>query len=70
MEARYRDTLTESSRTVATLELEVEKERQRVKGYQQALVSHTQHLIQERKQLEKVMVHRDFLSPFVASLSL
>ncbi|XP_037533052.1 coiled-coil domain-containing protein 127 [Nematolebias whitei] len=53
MEARYRDTLTESSRTVATLELELEKERQRVKGYQQALVSHTQHLIQERKQLEK-----------------
>ncbi|XP_013879631.1 coiled-coil domain-containing protein 127 isoform X2 [Austrofundulus limnaeus] len=53
MEARYRDTLTESCRAVATLELELEKERQRVKGYQQALVSHSQHLIQERKQLEK-----------------
>ncbi|MEQ2260231.1 hypothetical protein XENORESO_009913 [Xenotaenia resolanae] len=53
MEARYRDTLTESRRSVAMLELELEKERQRVKGYQQALVSHSQHLIQQRKQLEQ-----------------
>lgn len=54
MEARYRDTLTESRRAVAMLELELEKEQQRVKGYQQALVSHSQHLIQERKKLEQV----------------
>uniref|UniRef100_A0A1A8QGS4 Coiled-coil domain containing 127 n=2 Tax=Nothobranchius TaxID=28779 RepID=A0A1A8QGS4_9TELE len=53
MDARYRDTLTESRRAAATLELELEKERQRVKGYQQALVSHSQHLIQERKQMEQ-----------------
>ncbi|XP_037836001.1 coiled-coil domain-containing protein 127 isoform X2 [Kryptolebias marmoratus] len=53
MEARFRDTLIESRRAVAALELDLEKERQRVKGYQQALVSHTQHLIQERKQLDK-----------------
>ncbi|XP_015804961.3 coiled-coil domain-containing protein 127 isoform X1 [Nothobranchius furzeri] len=53
MDARYRDTLTESRRAAATLELELEKERQRAKGYQQALVSHSQHLIQERKQMEQ-----------------
>ena len=54
MEARYRETLTERSRTAATLELELEKERQRVKGYKQALISQSQQLMEERKQLQKV----------------
>ncbi|XP_029927723.1 coiled-coil domain-containing protein 127 isoform X2 [Myripristis murdjan] len=53
MEARYRDTLTERRRTAAMLELELEKERQRVKGYKQALVSQSQQLMMERKQLQQ-----------------
>lgn len=54
MEARYRETLTERRRAAATLELELEKERQRVKGYKQALVSQSQQLMEERKQLQQV----------------
>lgn len=54
MEARYRETLTERRRTAATLELELEKERQRVKGYKQALISQSQQLMEERKQLQQV----------------
>lgn len=54
MEARYRETLTERRRATATLELELEKERQRVKGYKQALISQSQRLIEERKQLQQV----------------
>ncbi|XP_061574221.1 coiled-coil domain-containing protein 127a [Cololabis saira] len=53
METRYRETLTERSREAAMLELEVEKERQRVKGYKQALISQSQHLIEEKKKLEQ-----------------
>ncbi|XP_026149633.1 coiled-coil domain-containing protein 127 [Mastacembelus armatus] len=53
MEAQYRETLTESRRAAAALELELEKERQRVKGYKQAIISQSQHLIEERKQLEQ-----------------
>lgn len=54
MELRYRDTLTERCRAAAMLELELENERQRVKGYKQALVSQSQQLMEERKQLQKV----------------
>lgn len=54
MEARYRETLTERRRAAATLELELEKERQRVRGYKQALVSQSQQLMEERKQLQQV----------------
>ncbi|KAM3873065.1 coiled-coil domain-containing protein 127-like [Diretmus argenteus] len=53
MEARYRVTLTERHRAVAMLELDLEKERQRVKGYKQALVSQSQKLMEERKQLQQ-----------------
>nr|XP_046255562.1 coiled-coil domain-containing protein 127a [Scatophagus argus] len=53
MEARYRETLTEQHRAVATLELALEKERQRVRGYRQALVSQSQQLMEERKQLQQ-----------------
>lgn len=54
MEARYRETLTERRKAMATLELELEKERQRVKGYKQALISQSQKLMEERKQLQQV----------------
>lgn len=54
MEAQYRETLTERCKEVAALELELEKERQRVKGYKQALVSQSQQLMEERKQLQQV----------------
>lgn len=57
MEARYRETLTERRRAAAILELELEKERQRVKGYKQALVSQSQQLMEERKQLQQVKSH-------------
>lgn len=60
MEARYRETLTERRRAAATLELELEKERQRVKGYKQALVSQSQQLMEERKQLQQV---KSYLAP-------
>ncbi|XP_041845131.1 coiled-coil domain-containing protein 127-like [Melanotaenia boesemani] len=53
MEAHYRETLTERSRVAATLELELEKEQQRVKGYKQALISQTRQLMEERKRLEQ-----------------
>ncbi|KAI4873121.1 hypothetical protein NFI96_015543 [Prochilodus magdalenae] len=53
LELKYKDTLTENRRTAALLELELEKERQRVQGYRKALVSQSQHLLEERKQLQK-----------------
>lgn len=54
LEARYKETLTERRRAVATLELQLEKERQRVSGYKQAIASQSQHLMEERKKLQKV----------------
>ncbi|KAM8869672.1 coiled-coil domain-containing protein 127-like [Spinachia spinachia] len=53
MEAQYRDTLTETRRAAATLELQLEKERQRVKGYKQAMLSHSQRLQEEQKCLSQ-----------------
>ncbi|CAG12866.1 unnamed protein product [Tetraodon nigroviridis] len=49
MEASYRGTLTERCKAVATLELELEKERQRVEGYRRAMASHSQLLMEGRK---------------------
>lgn len=54
MEASYRETLTERSKAVATLQLELETERQRVKGYQEAMVSHRQQLMEQHKRLQLV----------------
>lgn len=54
MEASYRETLTERCKAMATLELELEKERQRVKGYKQAMASHSQLLMEQRKKLQQV----------------
>ncbi|XP_038832487.1 coiled-coil domain-containing protein 127a isoform X1 [Salvelinus namaycush] len=52
LEMKYRDTLTENRRAAAILELELEKERQRVQGYRQALISQSQQVMEERKQLQ------------------
>lgn len=60
MEARYRATLTESHRKAATLELELEKEKQKVKGYRQALISQSQHQMEQQKQLQQVCVFFPF----------
>ncbi|XP_018618400.2 coiled-coil domain-containing protein 127a [Scleropages formosus] len=53
LEGKYRETLIENRRTAAHLELELEKERHRVRGYRQALVSQSQQLLEERKQLQR-----------------
>ncbi|XP_010878753.2 coiled-coil domain-containing protein 127a isoform X2 [Esox lucius] len=52
LEMKYRHALTESQRAAAVLELELEKERQRVEGYRQALVSQSQRVTDERKKLQ------------------
>ncbi|KAM6967871.1 coiled-coil domain-containing protein 127a [Aplochiton taeniatus] len=53
LEAKYRETLTENRRAAAFLELELEKEKQRVQGYKQALISQSTQLMEERKQLQQ-----------------
>ncbi|KAJ8268342.1 hypothetical protein COCON_G00135140 [Conger conger] len=53
LEVKYKETLTENRRTVAHLELELEKERQRVQGYRQALASQSQQLLEERRGLQQ-----------------
>lgn len=53
LELKYKDSLAENRRTAAILELELEKERQRVVGYRKALVTQSQQLLVERKQLQK-----------------
>ncbi|XP_076869198.1 coiled-coil domain-containing protein 127a [Brachyhypopomus gauderio] len=53
LELKYKDTVAESRRTAALLELELEKERQRVQGYKKAIVSQSQQLLEERKRLQK-----------------
>lgn len=68
MEAQYQETLTERRRAVAVLELELEKERQRVKGYKQALISQSQQLMKERKQLQQVNFSLSSSSPLYCIL--
>uniref|UniRef100_A0A663LPL0 Uncharacterized protein n=1 Tax=Athene cunicularia TaxID=194338 RepID=A0A663LPL0_ATHCN len=53
LEAKYRDVITENRRTVAHLELELEKERNRTLSYRQALVSQSRKLVEERRILEQ-----------------
>ncbi|KAJ8394664.1 hypothetical protein AAFF_G00044670 [Aldrovandia affinis] len=53
LETKYREALTESRRAAAHVELQLEKERQRAKGYRQALLSQSQQLLEERKQLQQ-----------------
>lgn len=52
LELKYRDALRESQRSAAHLEVALEKERNRVQGYRQALASQSQQLLEERRQLE------------------
>ncbi|KAJ8353803.1 hypothetical protein SKAU_G00213700 [Synaphobranchus kaupii] len=53
LEMKYREALTESRRAAVHVELELEKERQRVQGYRQAVLSQSQQLLDERKQLQR-----------------
>ncbi|KAM6277973.1 coiled-coil domain-containing protein 127 isoform 2-T4 [Spheniscus humboldti] len=53
LEAKYRDIITENRRTVAHLELELEKERNRTLSYREALVSQSRKLVEERRILEQ-----------------
>ncbi|KAJ6657828.1 hypothetical protein lerEdw1_001878 [Lerista edwardsae] len=53
LETKYRDIITENRRTVAHLELELEKERNRTLSYREALVSQSRKLVEERRILEK-----------------
>lgn len=53
MEARYGESLTEVRRAAALLEIEVEKERQKVKGFKQAMLSQRLQTMEERKQLKQ-----------------
>uniref|UniRef100_A0A8D0L985 Coiled-coil domain containing 127 n=1 Tax=Sphenodon punctatus TaxID=8508 RepID=A0A8D0L985_SPHPU len=53
LESKYRDIITENRRTVAHLELELEKEHNRAQSYREALVSQTRKLIEERKILDQ-----------------
>ncbi|XP_065137981.1 coiled-coil domain-containing protein 127b [Paramisgurnus dabryanus] len=51
LELKYRQALSENRRETAHLELDLEKERQRVHGYRQALASQSQHLKGERQSI-------------------
>lgn len=53
LESKYRDIITENRRSVAHLELELEKERNRTSSYREALVSQSRKLVEERRALEK-----------------
>ncbi|XP_062987127.1 coiled-coil domain-containing protein 127 [Elgaria multicarinata webbii] len=53
LESKYRDIITENRRTVAHLELELEKAQNRTESYRQALVSQTHKLVEERRTLEQ-----------------
>lgn len=54
MESRYGESLTEVRRAAALLQIEVEKERQKVQGFKQALLSQRLQTMEERKQLKQV----------------
>ncbi|KAI1894225.1 hypothetical protein AGOR_G00113630 [Albula goreensis] len=53
LDAKYREAVTECCQEAARMELELERERQRVKGYRQALHSQGQQVLEERKQLQQ-----------------
>ncbi|XP_008111209.2 coiled-coil domain-containing protein 127 [Anolis carolinensis] len=53
LESKYRDIITENRRTVARLELELEKEQNRTQSYRAALVSQSHKLVEERRALEQ-----------------
>ncbi|XP_028822009.1 coiled-coil domain-containing protein 127b isoform X2 [Denticeps clupeoides] len=53
LELKYRQMLSENRRETVQLELELEKERQRVEGYRKAFASQSQHLAEERRGLSR-----------------
>ncbi|XP_013998119.1 coiled-coil domain-containing protein 127b [Salmo salar] len=53
MELKYKDTLRENRRETVHLELELEKEKNRVQGYRQAIASQSQQLMEERRRLSQ-----------------
>ncbi|XP_044308092.1 coiled-coil domain-containing protein 127 [Varanus komodoensis] len=53
LESKYHDIITENRRTVAHLELEMEKARNRTESFRKALISQTHKLVEERKTLEQ-----------------
>ncbi|XP_063778851.1 coiled-coil domain-containing protein 127 [Pseudophryne corroboree] len=58
LETKYRDIIVENRRAVAHLEIELEKEQNRTLSYRRALISQSQKLVEEKKQLEQ---ERDLL---------
>ncbi|XP_053322728.1 coiled-coil domain-containing protein 127 [Spea bombifrons] len=56
LETKYRDIISENRRTVAHLEIELEKEQNRTLSYRRALVSQSQKLVEERKLMEQEKV--------------
>ncbi|KAM5126227.1 coiled-coil domain-containing protein 127, partial [Mantella aurantiaca] len=52
LEMKYKDMVVENRRSVAHLQIELEKERNRTLSYRKALVSQSQKLVEERKLLE------------------
>lgn len=53
MELKYKDTLRENRRETVHLELELEKEKNRVQGYRQAIASQSQQLMEECRRLSQ-----------------
>ncbi|KAM9798504.1 coiled-coil domain-containing protein 127a [Neosynchiropus ocellatus] len=53
LEARYRETFTEQRRSLVQLEVQLEKEKQRVEGFKNAMLTQNQRLMQERKLLQE-----------------
>ncbi|KAM4689760.1 coiled-coil domain-containing protein 127 isoform 1-T4 [Discoglossus pictus] len=53
LETKYRDIIVENRRTVAHLEIELEKEQNRTLSYRKALISQSQKLVEERKLMEQ-----------------
>ncbi|XP_063307989.1 coiled-coil domain-containing protein 127 [Pelobates fuscus] len=53
LETKYREIISENRRTVAHLEIELEKEQSRTISYRRALISQSQKLVEERKLLEQ-----------------
>ncbi|XP_072268116.1 coiled-coil domain-containing protein 127 isoform X1 [Pyxicephalus adspersus] len=52
LEMKYQDLVVENRHTVAHLQVELEKEKNRTQSYRKALISQSQKLVEERKLLE------------------
>lgn len=52
LEVKYHENLVENRRTIAHLELELEKQQQRVESYKNALISQSHQLVEAQKHIE------------------